>query len=147
MAKAIDEPRDFLGDDSLEGQVKEYAYLKGVVDEAEKRQKTLKEKLFAYIEENGFEDGKGHWWYEFTEPIDGVNSVQKEKRVSRTKIDDLVADNIIEKKNLADRLYKTVRVVDQDALWAALYEGVLTEEEVDAIFPPKVVWALKLSKK
>jgi hypothetical protein len=34
----------FFGDDSLEGQVKEYAYLKGIVDDAEKRQKTLKEK-------------------------------------------------------------------------------------------------------
>jgi len=147
MAKAIDEPRDFVGDESLEGQVKEYAFLKGIVDDAEKRQKELKEKLFAYIEEHGFEDGKGHWWYELPESIDGVNSVQKEKRVSRIKIDDVVADRIIEEKGLSDRLYKTVRVVDQDALWAALFDGTLTEEEVDAIFPPKVVWALKLSKK
>ena len=86
MVKAIDEPRDFTDGESLERQIKEYAYLKGVVDDAEKRQKTLKEKLFAYIEENGFEDGKGHWWYELTEPIADVKSVQKEKRVSRTNL-------------------------------------------------------------
>lgn len=147
MAKAIDKPREFASDDSLEGQVKEYSYLKGIVDDAEKRQKVLKESLFAHIDDKGFEDGKGHWWFELTEPIDGYSSIQKEKRVSRTKIDELVADEIIQKKGLADTLYKTIQVVDQDALWAALFNGTLTAEEVDAIFPPKVVWALKLSKK
>jgi predicted RNA-binding protein associated with RNAse of E/G family len=47
---------------------------------------------------------------------------------------------------LEDSLYKTIRVVDEDALMAALYEEVLTEEEVDEMYPPKVVWALVLKK-
>jgi hypothetical protein len=30
---------------------------------------------------------------------------------------------------------------------AALYEGKLTEEEIDRMYPQKVVWALILNKK
>jgi len=59
----------------------------------------------------------------------------------------MIAEDLIEKKGLTDRLYKTVRIVDEDELMAALYEGLLTEEEVDEMFPAKVVWALMLSKK
>ena len=56
------------------------------------------------------------------------------------------AEEIITAHGLEDSLYKTVRVVDEDALMAALYEEVLTEEEVDEMYPPKVVWALVLKK-
>ncbi len=54
---------------------------------------------------------------------------------------------LIEEKGLRDRLIKTVEVVDEDELMAALYDGTLTEEEVDEMFPAKIVWALTLSKK
>jgi bacterioferritin (cytochrome b1) len=145
MARAADEPREFSGDDLI-GQTKEYSSLKKNIEQFETRQKELKASLFAKIESDGFEDDKGNLWLELPEEIDGYVSLQKQKRVSR-KIDEMVADDLIEKKGLADRLYKTIRVVDEDELMAALYEGLLTEEEVDEMFPPKIVWALMLSKK
>jgi bacterioferritin (cytochrome b1) len=145
MARAADEPRDFNSDD-LVGQTKEYSTLKKSIEQFEARQKELKASLFEKIEEDGFTDDKGNWWLELPETIDGYVSLQKQKRVTR-KIDEMIAEDLIEKKGLTDRLYKTVRVVDEDELMAALYEGLLTEEEVDEMFPPKIVWALMLSKK
>lgn len=145
MARAADEPRQFNQDD-LVGQTKEYVSIKKNIDQYETRQKEIKALLFEKIDTDGYEDDKGNVWLELPEVIDEYVSLQKQKRVSR-KIDETVAEDIIEKKGLADRLYKTVRVVDEDELMAALYEGLLTEEEVDEMFPGKIVWALMLSKK
>jgi len=145
MVERIDGPREFNSDD-LTGQTTEYAMLKKSIDQYEARQKELKASLFAKIEADGFEDDKGNLWLELPEPVEGYVSLQKQKRVTR-KIDEMLAEDLIEKKGLANRLYKTVRVVDEDELMAALYEGLLTEEEVDEMFPAKIVWALMLSKK
>ena len=40
-----------------------------------------------------------------------------------------------------------VRVIDEDALMAAHYDGDITEEEIDEMFPVTVVWALRTPKK
>ncbi len=137
--------REFGGDD-LVSQTKEYSSIKKNIESYEARQKELKAELFAKIEADGFEDDKGNMWLELPEEVDGYLSLQKQKRVTR-KINEDIASDIITAKGLQDKLYKTVTVVDEDALMAALYEGLLTEEEVDEMFPGKVVWALMLSKK
>jgi hypothetical protein len=145
MARAADAPREFTGDDLI-SQAKEYIAVKKNIDQFEDRQKELKAALFLQIDEGGFEDDKGNIWLELPEAIDDYLSLQKQKRVSR-KIDEGVAMTLIEEKGLRDRLIKTVEVVDEDELMAALYDGTLTEEEVDEMFPAKIVWALTLSKK
>jgi hypothetical protein len=145
MARAADEPRQFNQDD-LVGQAKEYVSIKKNIEQYETRQKELKALLFEKIDTEGYEDDKGNIWLELPEVIDDFVSLQKQKRVTR-KIDEMIAEDLIEKKGLTDRLYKTVRVVDEDELMAALYEGLLTEEEVDEMFPSKIVWALMMSKR
>jgi hypothetical protein len=108
--------------------------------------KTLKEKIFAHIDEEGEVDGSGNLFYEFPAEIEGVKMFQKQRRVTR-KIEEGVAEQIISDKGLEDELYKTIRVVDEDALMAALYEGKLTEEEIEEMYPQKIVWALVMNKK
>ena len=66
-------------------------------------------------------------------------------RTSR-KINEAKAEEIIEAKGLEDKLYKTIRVIDEDALMAALYSDELTEEEIEEMYPQSVIWALKLKK-
>ena len=44
-------------------------------------------------------------------------------------------------------MYELKRVVNEAALLAAHYEGKITEEELDEMFPVKVVWALRTVKK
>jgi hypothetical protein len=140
-----EEPRSAEQDD-LVNQTKEYAFIKAQLEYLEKQQKELREKLFEALDGSGEPDDKGNVVLELPQEIDGYVSVIKQKRVSR-KVDELVADEIIIEKSMEDTLYKTIRVVDEDALMAALYNDELTEEEIDRMYPQKITWALILSKK
>jgi len=141
----LEEPRGPEQDD-LVNQTKEYAFIKAQLEYLEKQQKELREKLFEALDGSGEPDDKGNIILELPQEIDGYVSVVKQKRVSR-KVDELVADEIITAKGMEDTLYKTIRVVDEDALMAALYNDELTEEEIDQMYPQKITWALILSKK
>jgi len=140
-----EEPRSAEQDD-LVNQTKEYAFIKAQLEYLEKQQKELREKLFEALDGSGEPDDKGNVVLELPQEVDGYVSVIKQKRVSR-KVDELVADEIIIEKGMEDTLYKTIRVVDEDALMAALYNDELTEEEIDRMYPQKITWALILSKK
>ena len=135
-----------LDETAIEVQAKEYAFLKKQTEYLEKQIKELREKLFSHIEESGEVDDKGNLILPFEKDIEGYTSVMKQRRVSR-KIDAGVAEQLISEKNLEEELYKTVRIVDEDALMAALYEGKLTEEEVDEMYPQTIVWALVMNKR
>ena len=128
-------------------QAKEYAFIKAQLEYLEKQQKELREKLFEVIDESGETDDKGNIVMELPQEIDGYVSIIKQKRVANNKPDEEVAEEIIKSKGLEDTLYKTVRVLDPDAVMAALYNNELSEEEVDRMFPPKITWALIMSKK
>jgi hypothetical protein len=138
------EPR--MADDSLEGKAKEYAFLKKQKDYMEKQISELREKIFETIDESGEVDSKGNVVIEFDTEIEGFGSVMKQRRVTR-KINKAVAEEMIAAKGLEDKLYKTIRVVDEDALMAALYSDELTEEEIDEMYPQNVVWALVMNKR
>jgi hypothetical protein len=90
-------------------------------------------------------DDKGNLILELETEIEGVRILEKQRRTSR-KIDEVVADEIILEKGL-EELYKVVRVIDEEALMAAMYDGKITEDELDAMFPSKVIWALNIKKK
>jgi len=138
------EPR--TADDSLEGKAKEYAFLKKQKEYMEKQISELREEIFATIDESGEVDSKGNVVIEFDTEIEGFGSVIKQRRVTR-KINEAVAEEMITAKGLEDKLYKTIRVVDEDALMAALYSDELTEEEIDEMYPQNVVWALVMNKR
>lgn len=141
---APEEPRN-ADQDELVNVAKEYAFTKAQLDYLEKKQKELREKLFEDIDASGEEDDKGNLVLELPKEVEGVSSLIKQKRVSR-KVDELVAEEIITAKGMEETLYKTIRVVDEDALMAALYNDELTEEEIDQMYPQKITWALVLKK-
>lgn len=130
----------------FEAQARQYIFVKNQVDYFESQLKTLKEKIFEHVDLEGEVDGNGNVFVELPGEIEGVKTIQKQRRVTR-KIEEGVAEQIIADKGLEDELYKTIRVVDEDALMAALYEGKLTEEEIDQMYPQKIIWALVLNKK
>jgi hypothetical protein len=147
MARVSDENSIRISDpDDLGAQVREYLMVKQSLDLMEKRSGELRQSLFEKIEADGEEDEKGNIFVELDAEIDGVVRLEKQRRVTR-KLDELAAETIIEEKSLSDELYKTIRVVDEDAVMAAHYEGKLTEEEIETMFPAKVVWALRTAKK
>jgi hypothetical protein len=140
-----EEPRMGTEDD-LMSQAKQYAFTKQQLEYWEKQQKELKAKLLEKIDFEGEEDSSGNVVIELPEDIDGVVAVVKQRRVSR-KINEARAEEIIAEHGLEETLYKTIRVVDEDALMAALYNDDLTEEEVDEMYPANVVWALVMKKR
>lgn len=147
MVNALPEEPRFSGNpDDFDTQVREYVRIKETVDSLEKRSKELREKILAVVDVDGYEDDKGNIIYDLDRPIDGVMRLEKQRRATR-KLDDIKAEEIIEAKGLADKVYKMVRVLDEDAIMAAHYEGELSEEEIDEMFPVTVVWALRTPKK
>jgi hypothetical protein len=144
MARVKDtEPRE---EDPLIKDAREYSFLKQQIDFLEKQQKEVRERLFTQLDELGEVDDKGNVIIELPEEVNGFGAVVKQRRVSR-KIDELVADEIITEKGMEEQLYKTIRVVDEDALMAALYNDELTEAEIDLMYPQKIVWALVMNKR
>lgn len=143
---APEEPREFYDPDDFNSQVREFVRLKETIESLDKRQKELRDKLIAAVDEEGYEDEKGNILYEFDSPIDGVVRLEKQRRATR-KLDETKAEEIIETNKLGEDVYKMVRVIDEDALMAAFYDGKLTEEELDEMFPVNVVWALRTPKK
>lgn len=147
MANVIpEEGVRFQSPDSVEAQVREYLKVKATLEQMESRQRELREKLFEKIDEEGFEDDKGNVLLEFDGEIDGVVRLEKARRVTR-KIDELKAEEIIEATGIGEEVYKTIRVIDEDALMAMLYKDKITEEQLDEMFPAKIVWALLTKKK
>jgi len=145
MARVKDEDLRNIDEEDFIAQTKKYVFIKAQLEFLEKEQKTLRAQLFEVLDAEGQEDDKGNIIIELPSDVDGVSSLVKQRRVSR-KIDEDKAAEIIAEHGLEDTLYKTIRVVDEDALMAALYEDDLTEEEVDQMYPPTVTWALVLKK-
>jgi hypothetical protein len=144
MARVKD--TDSREEDPLIKDAREYSFLKQQIDFLEKQQKEVRERLFTQLDELGEVDDKGNVIIELPEEVNGFGAVVKQRRVSR-KIDELVADEIITEKGMEEQLYKTIRVVDEDALMAALYNDELTEAEIDLMYPQKIVWALVMNKR
>jgi hemerythrin superfamily protein len=143
MARVSDSTREAQQVDQVTAQIREYNSVKKEADRLAKRQKELRDSLMETIKYVGYEDDQGHYWLELEEPIDGVVALQGERRVSRG-LDEEAAAEIFESLGLTETCYKTVQVVDEDAVYSALYEDKLTDADIDTIFPQKIVWALKV---
>jgi uncharacterized protein YebE (UPF0316 family) len=133
-------------EDPLIKDAREFSFLKQQIDFLEKQSKEVRERLFAQLDEIGEVDDKGNIIIELPEEVNGFGALVKQRRVSR-KIDEIIADEVITEKGMEDQLYKTIRVVDEDALMAALYNDELTEAEIDLMYPQKIVWALVMNKR
>jgi hypothetical protein len=138
------EPR-IASENDLLSQAKEYSFSKKQIEYFEAKVKSLRDKLFAQIEEFGETDTEGHIILDLPEEVDGVVGFKKQRRVQR-KVNEERCEEIINAKGLGDQLYKTVRVIDEDALMAALYSDQLTEEEVEEMYPQQITWALTMNK-
>lgn len=143
MARVATTTREAQPFDSLQAQVKEYKYLKDQIDSLSKRQKEIRDDLMVAVENAGYEDDKGHYWLEFDDEIDGVGALQRMRRVSNP-LDEEAAQEILTSLGLWEECTEEVRVVDQDAVMAALWNEKLTPADIDCIYPPKVTWALVL---
>jgi hypothetical protein len=146
MANRIEEElRNVVNPDDISGQIREYVYVKKNIDAMDARAKELREKLFAHLDEDGFEDDKGNIQLELATDIDGIVRIEKQRRVTR-KLNEPKADEVLSELGIKDEIFVMTPVLDEDKLLAAFYEGKITEEQLDDMFPANVVWALRTLK-
>jgi hypothetical protein len=147
MANVIPEEGSRFDDpESLEAQVREYSKIKASMDVLETRQKAIREKLFSVLDLEGLEDDKGNIQYELPDAIEGITRLEKQRRVTR-KLNEPLAEQILTALGLYEEVFEMKPVLNEDALMAAFYEDKISEEQLDEMFPPHVVWALRTLKK
>ena len=115
--------------------VKQYVALKEQIKFLNEREAELKKRLLTTVEELGEEDSKGHLILE----VDGV-TLTKQRKVSNP-LDLEVAIPLLEQKNLKKQCTKTVEQIDQDKIIIAYSKGLLTEDEIESMFPKKITYA------
>jgi len=125
--------------------VQQAAALKEQTDLLTKRQSEIKARLTEVVDELGEVDGRGHITFEVDDSVSGIKSISKQRRVSQS-IDMDVAESILAAKELTDDCVKQVPVLDEDAIMAAYYQGKLTEEDIDKMFPKKVSYAFLMNR-
>lgn len=126
-------------------KVRKYVSLRSRIEDLTKEQTVLKTELSNLVDTEGIPDEKGHLWYNLPEEVDGFKSLQRQRKVSQ-RLDEDTARAVLNQKSLTDRCYKLVPVLNEAEVMACLYEGLLTEEEVDSMFPKSVSYAFIPSK-
>jgi hypothetical protein len=128
---------------SLIQTVKEYKYYRDEIKKLEALKKPIHETLIEALDTDGVEDDQGNLFLELDAEFEGVRVVQKTRRTSHVLNED-AAYEILKPLGLWEKCTETIRVVNQDAIMQALYEGELTEADIDCIYEPKITWALNL---
>jgi hypothetical protein len=126
-------------------KVRKYVNLRSRIDDLTKEQAVIKTELAELVDNEGTPDEKGHIWYSLPEEVEGYKSLQRQRKVSQ-RLDEDTARAILKQKGLTDRCSKLVPVLDESEVMACLYEDLLSEEEVDSMFPKSISYAFIPSK-
>lgn len=121
--------------------IRQNAVLKDRMDELTAIQSDVKKNLKQGIEELGEADDRGHIVVDVNDEVSGVARVMNQKRVSKN-LDMDVAETVLKERGLYERCVTMVPVLNEDEIMAAFYEGDITEDDIDTMFPSKVTWAL-----
>ena len=130
--------------ESIKKHARQFIFLKDEINVLTTRQTELKSRMMTQLDEVE-PDTSGHRVLEFKDDTLGDVKLTKQRKVSKT-LDMQVADDILTRKGIRGACIKTVEVLDEAAIMSAFYEGHLTEEEIDAMFPAKESYAFLVSR-
>lgn len=133
-------------DKAVLDDIRQYAMLKSQSELLTTRQADIKKRLLQEIDSSGSTDDRGHIILDINDEVSGVTKIFKQRRVSKT-LDMGVAEEILSKKGIKDACVKMIPTLDESAIMAAFYEGHLTEEDIDTMFPSKVSYAFIMESK
>ena len=125
----------------LENTVEQYVSIDEQIKLLSNRKDELKKRLMETVASEGEVDGKGH----ITLEVGDVKLVRQRK--TSNPIDMEIAQRIIAEKQLEKECIKMVPQLDSDAIMAAYYKDMITEEEIDEMFPLKVSYAFLVNTK
>lgn len=131
--------------EDLKNNVKQYIVIKGQLELLNTRQTEIKDRLMDALEQHGETDGKGHKILDLGEDLMGVTQLIRQRKTTKT-FDMDTATSLLHEKGIYEKCIIMKPSLNEDAIMAAFYDGVLTEEEIDTMFPSKVSYAF-LAKK
>lgn len=117
-----------------------------------KRKKELRDRLAALVELEGVPDEKGHLLFPLPVECGDILSLQMQRKVSRS-LDGERAEEMLkgipteDGQTLWDRCVEYVAMLDEDKVMAAHYDGLLSEEQVDELYPESVSFAFSPIRK
>ncbi len=130
--------------ESVKTNLTQYLTLKDESELINNRLSEIKKRLSSAVEELGNTDERGHIILEFDANGES-KKIMKQRRVSKT-LDMQVAEDLLTKRGIKDTCIKMVPMLDESAIMAAFYEGYLSEEDIDTMFPAKVSYAFIVEK-
>lgn len=116
----------------------EFKKSKEAIDLLTKRQNEMRAELIQAIMLNGYEDDKGHRWFNV-----GDMELKYERRVSRM-FDVASAEQWAKENEIWDRIKIVVEQLDEDALLALAWENEDIASVVSGFYGEKETWALKV---
>ena len=133
-------------EETLLQRVRAFVRLKATIKSLTADADDIKKDLSARVEALGDEDEDGSQWLNLPAPVDGYASLKRERRVT-TKIDMVAAEDLLNSKGLNDRCIVMVPALNEVEVMAAVSEGLLSDEDLDIIFPKTITYAFVPSKK
>lgn len=132
-----------LDQERFERTAHELLILKANKAVLEKEETALKKTVMGDIEKYGTPSGSQgqHLAIKFTEPIRGFIGLLRQSKTS-VSVDETRAEAIARQKGIYDRLFKMRPVLDQDAVMVAVAEGIISDAELEEIFPQRTTYAL-----
>ena len=121
-------------------KVRQYAAIKAQLSEIQDREKTLKAELREAVMQQGEQDAKGSLVLDISDEVSGVSKMVQQRRVSKVFNPDK-AESLLIEKALLERCTTMVPVLDEQEILAARYEDLLTDEDIDSMFPEKESFA------
>lgn len=131
--------------DHIRREVQQYVALKDQIDQLDERRNEIKKRLISSAEQLGSENDKGSLVLDVNDSVTGTKAVVKQRRVSKV-LNEKSAESILRDKNIFEACTKQITVLDPDVIMSKYYDGELTDDDIDTMFPEKIVWALVLEK-
>lgn len=129
----------------IKSKVRQYLALKDEATLLANRTNQIKDELLQEVEKEEFDD-RGHKKLVIEDDSDWKATLTKQRRVSKN-LDMQVAEDLLTTRGIKDKCIKMVPTLDEAAIMSAFYEGLLTETDIDAMFPAKVTYAFVVDVK
>lgn len=124
--------------DYYERLVQEFKKSKEAIESLTKRQNEMRNELVKAIQDNGYEDDKGHLWYEV-----GSMELKYERRVSRS-FNSEAAEQWAKELGIWDDIKKVIETIDEDKLLGYAWNHNEVEDTIQEFYTEKESWALKV---
>ena len=131
--------------EQLTSWVHQYRMLQDRIKEIQALQKPLNASIVEEIDAAGFRDDKEHMWIQFEQPMFGVRALQHQRKV-KVGLDMEAAIELLKARGLSDRCLVMVPALNDDEVAAARFEDLLTDADLEIMFPKTITWALVFQK-